>query len=167
MKFIKELKDKINEILITTKTTLSFLHRVEKLLHRVEKSVEPPILTIARHTLGSIDLKDVTNPDNKAPEEYVEYTAQAMQFYNFFEKEAEWIMKLQHDYWFTHADGENQMYFGRGTTNGIQLLLDRFKLLKDTHLQNIKKEEELPLGSREEILARLQGSNEPVNEVEK
>ena len=164
MKFIKELKQNILTILQRSGFMSDQLADIYDLLKN-KKDETPALLVVARHTLGSIDVSDITNPDDKTPEDYLEYTAQAAQFLKFFENEAKWIMKLQHDYWFTQADGENQMYFGRGTTNGIQLLLDRFKLLRDAHIQGNKKEEEPPLGSREEILAKLQvGSVDPVDE---
>ena len=156
MKFIKELKQNILTLLQRSGFMSDQLADIYDLLkNKTETDKTVPLLVVARHTLGSIDVSDITNPDDKTPEDYLEYTAQAAQFLKFFENEAKWIMKLQHDWWFTNADGENQMYFGRGTTNGIQLLLERFKLLRDAHIQGNKKEEEPPIGSREEILERL------------
>lgn len=166
MKFIKELKQNITFILTRLGLITDQLSDIYDLLKNKKETDTPSLLVIARHSLGSIDISDITNPDNKPQKDYAEYTAQAAQFYNFFKQEAEWMMKLQHDYWFTQADGENQMYFGRGTMNGIQLLLQRFEKLKDTHLENIKPKEEPPLGSRESILAKLQvGSDDPIDEV--
>lgn len=158
MKYFKDLKEKIDDILLHVKTTLDILHRVGTLLHKVEKQIEPPELTIARHTLGSIDLKDITDPDGMKEDDYKLHIAGAAQAYSILEKEAKWMIKLQHDFWFTSADGENQMMFGRGTTNGIQLLLDRLELLKNKHIERITPEKEPEIGSTEDILAKVQSS---------
>lgn len=167
MKFFRELKQNIQDILATVKATLGYLHRVDDLLHRVEKQAEPPLLTVARHTLGSIDLKDVSDPDGIDEKDYTEYTAKAGQFYDFFEKEAKWMMKLQHDYWFTQSNNWEQTMFGRGTTNGIQLLLDRFTKLKHEYTARTTKTTEPSMGSREDILKKLQveGSNDLAKEL--
>ena len=158
--FFRELKQNIQNILIT-------LHRVEEFLHRVEKKVESPLLTVARHTLGSIDLKDISDPDGIDEKDYTEYTARAVQFYDFFEKEAKWMMKLQHDWWFTNSENFEQTMFGRGTTNGIQLLLDRFTKLKDEYTARTITQPEPSMGSREDILKKLQveGSNDLAKEM--
>ena len=74
-------------------------------------------------------------------------------------------MKLQHDFWYTQGENWEQTLFGRGTTNGIQLILDRFELLRNKVLEKNKKKEEPDLGSREDILARLQVGSESELEI--
>lgn len=167
MKFFQELKQNIKDILVNIKFILSFLHRVEDVLYRVEKQQEPPLLTVARHTLGSVDLRDISDPDGIDEKDYTEYTARAVQFYDFFEKEAKWMMKLQHDWWFTNSDSWEQTMFGRGTINGIQLLLDRFGKLKNDYTERTKKEPEPSIGSRDDLLKKLQveGSDDLAKEM--
>ena len=161
MKFIRELKNKIDTILTNTGEILRLLKQV------AQPKKESELLTVARHTLGSIDISDITDPDNLPEADYKEYVATAFGIHSMIQKELKWIMKLQHDFWFTQSDGWDQTLFGRGTTNGIQLIVDRFELLKNKHLENTKPIEEPELGSREDILAKLQvRSDIPSEETE-
>lgn len=175
MKYFKELKQNISLIIGKFTQLFSKLDFISDQLADLYDSVpknqktildkEESLLTVARHTLGSIDLVDLEDPTPKGEDDFIAYTAQAAQFYDFFEKEAMRAIKMQHDWWFTNAENWDQTMFGRGTSNGIQLILDRIKELKDLHIQKLKKEEEPKAGSRESILARLQvGSDEPIDE---
>lgn len=177
MKFLKELKLKLENIYAQTTAILRIVVNFDSKLDRLalkstqneDKSMQKAdnLLMIARHTLGSIDLKDISDPDEMDEASYNEHLARVVQLYEVFEKEARWIMKLQHDFWFTNSNSWEQTMFGRGTSNGIQLILDRFQLLKDKHLQKTTKVEEPPIGSREDILARLQveGSSNLADEM--
>ena len=167
IKFFKELKINIVTLLQRSGLISDQLADIYDLLkNKEETNKTSSLLIVARHTLGSIDVSDVEDPDKQGDDDYLAYCARAAQFYDLLEKEAEHLIKLQHDYWFRQADGESQMYFGRGTSNGIQLTLDRFAKLKDTYLEKTKKEEKAPIGSREDILASLQvGVEEPVDIV--
>ncbi len=143
------------------------LDKLNQQVNDKNKQEVAPSLVVARHILGSIDITDITDPDAEISDEtYGEYVARAAQFYSMLEKEAKWMMKLQHDFWFTQASDHEQTMFGRGTFNGVDLFLERFKLLRDKHLERTKKPVEEPLGSREDILARLQVDRSDQPEVQ-
>ena len=157
IKFFKELKQNILTLLQRSGFMSDQLADIYDLLkNKTEAIPTAPLLVVARHTLGSIDVSDIEDPDKQSDEDYLSYCARAAQFYDLLEKEAKYMVKLQHDYWFTQAEGESQMMFGRGTSNGIQLMLDRFEKLKNIYIDKTKIEEKPEIGSREDILASLQ-----------
>ena len=170
MKFFKEIYKKFNLLYDYCTDILDIVVGINQSLNELRKKQKeeaPAILTVARHTLGSIDLKDITDPDGIDEADYTEYMARAVQFYDFFEKEAKWMMKLQHDYWFTSSENWEQTMFGRGTTNGIQLMLDRFSKLSNEYTARTTKEKEPPIGSHDDILKKLQveGSDDLATEL--
>ena len=81
MKFFKELKTTINNILANTSEILKLLKDLSK-----PKS-ESAYLVVARHSLGSIDLSDITDPDGLSEGDYGEHIANIFGVYSAVEQE--------------------------------------------------------------------------------
>lgn len=113
MKFFNELKNS-----------------VDKILAILQQKREPaPVLTsdLMRSILGSIKIDDIQEPEFANTEEKTVYLAEAVAaLRRFIEPRCKKLIAQQKDFLADQAEGQ-QVIFGRGSMNGIKLVLESFE----------------------------------------
>ena|SRR3990167_5661073 len=113
---------------------------------RFEPAKDAPYFLINRYYLSSIKpedadeyLSDLTEQEKK------EYESEASTVYNnpVFKKEIKHLLGLQSLYVSSQVENWERSLVGRGTINGIGLVLDRFETLHSRHLENVKLPEDV------------------------
>lgn len=93
-----------------------------------------------RHQLGSIDLTDVR--DKKLTENEIrERNAAITVAYKHIENAIKRLEVAQEEYLSTHCEQTKPVLFGRGSINGISLVLEEFEDYKQQHDELIKPTE--------------------------
>src|SRR3989304_1853024 len=108
-------------------------------MHSINDSGRPVTLEVMRHILGSIDLKDVeeemTESDRK------DYCAAISAVFPRLEKDIKRFLHAQLMYASNQAENWEQVIFGRGTFNGMALLLEYWKQINNKHISDTKEKE--------------------------
>ena len=101
------------------------------------KHIEVPY-EIVRHQLGSINLKDMQEPDKMEIGERKQYVSEIalITMKKPFRNEIDLLRHAQAFFMAELAQDMRQLDFGRGTMNGITLVLERFEALATEHLKN-------------------------------
>lgn len=102
---------------------------------------EPDTITLLRHQLGSIDFKDVDQEDMSENERKA-YCSHISGVYDILEKDIKKFLYEQLMFISNEAQTWDQVILGRGTFNGMDLLLEHWKKAHEEHLSNMKPEEE-------------------------
>lgn len=93
-----------------------------------------------RHKLGSIDLEDVRDTI-MTEQEQQEYNAAISVSFSFIQKTIKKFIINQEQFMGRQAKDVNQLDFGRGTINGLLLLLEEFESADKNHkIANTPKE---------------------------
>lgn len=113
-----------------------------RLLNRITDSVvaKGDPLTLLKHQLGSLDLSDLPKED-MTESERKEYCASISGIYPRLEKDMKKLLHEQLMFISNSAENWDQVIFGRGTFNGIDLLLNHWKRASDEHTANIQPKE--------------------------
>ena len=90
-------------------------------------------LGLQRHLLGSIDLSDVDEEMNES--ERKEYVAAISAVFPRLEKDIKKFLYQQLMYSSNQAENWEQVIFGRGTFNGLSLLLEYWKTINQEQLE--------------------------------
>lgn len=107
------------------------------------KEFDKQSLKLIRHQLGSIDLSDVKEEETELSEtKRRAYCAAIFAVYPRLEKDIKKMLYLQLMFNSNEAGDWSQVIFGRGTFNGMDLLLSKWKKAQAEHLANLKENEE-------------------------
>lgn len=114
---------------------------VFKLEVQNEKREPVDTLTLLKHQLGSVDLKDLPEAEMSETERKA-YCSSISGIYPRLEKDMDKLLHSQLMFISNNAENWEQVIFGRGTFNGIFLLRDMWKKAHEEHINNMKPEEE-------------------------
>ena len=95
---------------------------------------------LIRHQLGSVDLVDITT-DDMTEAERKEYCSSISGIYPRLEKDIKKFLHAELMFISNNAENWDQVVFGRGTFNGMDLLRTHWKKASDEHIQNIQPPE--------------------------
>lgn len=110
---------------------------VETLIDLIVKSQsrqEEASSALLRHQLGSIDLSDVTEDEEMSESERRDYCAAIFAVFPRLEKDIKKFLYQQLMFSSNNATTWEQVIFGRGTFNGIDLLLDHWQKAQAEHI---------------------------------
>lgn len=115
---------------------LRCLERLEEIAGEIakEKKAPEPSITLLRHQLGSIDLSDVKEDEEMTEAERREYCAAIFAVFPRLEKDIKKFLYQQLMFSSNNATTWEQVIFGRGTFNGIDLLLDHWQKAQAEHI---------------------------------
>ncbi len=100
------------------------------------------ITMLMRHCLGSIDLSDIKENDFEDGNDRKEYLSKiASVVLPIVENRAKILINRQKDFISTEANGTDQMWFARGSINGLILILESFEKDRDEFLEMTKPAE--------------------------
>ena len=138
MKIIKRLQE-----------TLDHIKYVVDLLWEKQNNISS--IELIQHRLGSISLQDVRKEMSKViPEnERKEYVASVSSIYEkILKPKCEKFIAIQEEFMAREAENETQFLVGRGTINGLLLIMEDLKKDNDEHIENMRKDSEnnLPKG---------------------
>lgn len=130
LSLLKEITKKLDTVL-------------ESLGHKTKSSRES-LVHLNRHQLGSIDLSDLTIPEELTGERRKEYLQQAELLWAnpVFQNETKLIIRKQLEFIGMQAVEDLQYVIGRGTINGSDLLRDRIETLHTQYKESIKGPDE-------------------------
>jgi len=101
----------------------------------------PDSIEVIRHQLASIDLSDMEEKD-ETENEHKEYVAAISAVFPRLEKDIKRFLHEQLMFIANQATDMNQISFGRGTFNGMDLLLSHWKkAFNEQNAKSQKKEE--------------------------
>lgn len=109
-------------------------------------------LLLLHHALGSVDLSDVEEEKEQTEAERAEYIAAISAVYPRLEKDIKRFLYAQLMFVSNNAETWEQVLFGRGTFNGMDVLLNYWK---QAHIENAQK-------SRPEV---TESPNSPIGEL--
>lgn len=110
---------------------------------------------LIRHKLGSIDLPDIENKI-MSPQERMEYCGKvALNFKTVIEPEIKKMIKLQEEWMAEKSDGVQQFDIGRGTINGLLLVLEKFEKDYSDYIQYLEDEKNKGKFDKDKILGKL------------
>ena len=99
-------------------------------------------LELLRHELGSIDLSDIQDEDMNESERK-EYIAAISAVFPRIEKDIKKFLHTQLMFSSNNAENWEQVIFGRGAFNGMDLLLNHWKKANNEFLSGLQKDEEM------------------------
>jgi len=102
-----------------------------------EKSLE-----LLRHELASIDLSDVQEEEEMPETERIAYCAAIFAVFPRLEKDIKEMLHEQLMFVCNEASNWEQVVFGRGTFNGMDLLLEKWKKASAEYQSKHKEEQE-------------------------
>lgn len=91
-------------------------------------------MLLNRNQLGSIELK-------KAPEWNKEQNAKIATSFKIIEQSINSLIVSQQEYMARECENEQQLLFGRGTTNGLILCVEELEKMKSQHEEDTKGKE--------------------------
>jgi len=97
-------------------------------------------LKLMRHMLASIDLSDVEEEKDMTESERAAYCATIFAVFPRLEKDIKEMLYKQLMFVNNEAADWSQVVFGRGTFNGMDLLLEKWKKAAMEHEANSKEE---------------------------
>lgn len=110
-------------------------------------------VALMRELLGSIKLSDLEDKE-MTENERKEYCASISAVYPRIEKDIKKFLQSQIEWTVTKAEDWKQTIFGRGTFNGMDLLLNHWSKANEEHLERLKPQVKFdkhsPLGEIEE-----------------
>ena len=110
---------------------------------------------LIRHKLGSIDLPDIENKI-MSPQERRKYCGKvALNFKTVIEPEIKKMIKLQEEWMAEKSDGVQQFDIGRGTINGLLLVLEKFEKDYSDYIQYLEDEKNKGKFDKDKILGKL------------
>ena len=128
-----------------------FAKTIEEALDKREKLKTSELI---RHKCGSIDLTDANKVMSK--EERMEYCGKvALNFKTVIEPEIKRMIRLQEEWMATQSDGIMQFEIGRGTINGLYLVLEKFERDYSDYLQYLEEEKNKGKFDKDKILGKL------------
>ena len=84
-----------------------------------------------RHQLGSLDLSDAR--EELSENEQKERSASIATSYKYIELSIKKLIIVQQEFMANQCENESQLLFGRGTTNGLSLVLEEMQSYKLQH----------------------------------
>jgi hypothetical protein len=96
-----------------------------------------------RNILGSIDLSDVEAEKEMSKTERESYCAQIFAVFPILEKDIKQMLFQQLMFSSNNAENWEQVVFGRGTFNGMDLLLEKWKKASLEYEEKNKNKEEI------------------------
>ena len=97
-------------------------------------------IDLIRHQLGSVDLSDIKQGDMSESERKA-YCSHISGVYDLIEKDIKKFLHEQLMFMSNNAENWDQVVFGRGTFNGMDLLRNHWKKAREEHIINIKPPE--------------------------
>ena len=98
------------------------------------------VLLLNRNQLGSIDLKDVRDKE-LTENEIKERNAKISSDFKIIENTIKKLLIAQEEFMANQCENESQLLFGRGTVNGLSILLEEFQSYKGQHDEITKPKE--------------------------
>lgn len=89
---------------------------------------------IIRHLLGSIDLSDVAEDEDMTEEDYTQYIATISAAWPRLEKDIKKLLYAQLMFTSNESANWDQVLFGRGTFNGLDLLREKWEKAHNEHM---------------------------------
>lgn len=99
-------------------------------------------LKLQRHLLGSIHLSDVEQSEEITEEERKVYCSVIYAVYPRLEKDIKQFLHQQLMFSANSAETWEQVIFGRGSFNGLSLLLEHWQKASSEHMAHAKKEDD-------------------------
>ena len=93
-----------------------------------------------RNQLGSIDLLSI-NKSDKSENEIKERNSAIATSYKHIERTIKNLIIAQQEFMANQCENEQQLLFGRGTMNGLSLVLEKMKKYKGQHDEDLKPDE--------------------------
>lgn len=100
-----------------------------------------PSLELMRHLLGSVDLSDVEEDKEMSEGDRRDYCSAINAVFPRLEKDIKQFLYTQLMFNSNNAETWDQVIFGRGTFNGIDLLLQHWSKANQEHIGRSKPEE--------------------------
>lgn len=120
------------------------LDLLQGILENISRAVAKPkvdSLELLRHQLGSVDLSDVQEDGEMSEAERREYAAAIFAVFPRLEKDIKKFLYTQLLFSSNEAVTWEQVIFGRGTFNGMDLLLEHWRKVNAEHVGNSKPQE--------------------------
>jgi len=108
------------------------------MIHQEEKNQS---IELQRHLLGSINLNDIENKE-MGEVERKNYCAIIFTVFPTLEKDIKQFLYEQLMFSSNQADTWEKVIFGRGTFNGMDILLKHWQGAANEHIENLKLKEE-------------------------
>lgn len=107
------------------------------------KTTNEKLIEINRHCIGSINLTDIVNVDRLTPAERLDYLKGAEHIFKspIFQNELKIMIQTQLEFIGWNSADFEQVLMGRGTLNGIDLLMERFSKLYEEYKQATRPED--------------------------
>jgi len=107
------------------------------------KQEESVIVRLMKHRLGSIDLSDVRDKV-RTKEEHIAFLSQVGAFYPIVIEEEIKKMIIEQEEFMAHTVADIDAFnFSRGTINGLELLLERYKKYFEEYKELNKTEDKI------------------------
>jgi hypothetical protein len=94
---------------------------------------------VIRHLLASIDLSDIKEDEEMSESDRKAYCSAIFAVYPRIEKDIKKLLYEQLMFSSNNAETWEQVIFGRGTFNGMDLLLEKWKKVAVEHEANVKE----------------------------
>ena len=109
----------------------------------VKKTLIKNLVKINRNFIGSIDLGDIINVDKMTPTDRINYLKEAETLYNnpVFQNEIKKMVQTQLEFIAMQTTDQDQVYVGRGTISGLDLLMETINHYHNEYKQAIRPEE--------------------------
>ena|SRR3990167_7370086 len=109
-------------------------------MNNTSATYKEPSVALMRNLLGSISLEDVQEAE-MSESERKDYCASISAVFPRLEKDIKKFLQEQLLFCSNSAENWDQVLFGRGTFNGMDLLLQHWKVAHIEHASKIPKEE--------------------------
>lgn len=107
-----------------------------------KKKIEDLSLKLIRHTLGSVDIDDLSEEKDMSETERKAYCDAIFAVWPRLEKDLKKALHTQLMFISNNAEDWSQVIFGRGTFNGIDLLFEKWHKAVLEHEANTKENKE-------------------------
>lgn len=134
--FFKDV-DRLKDI----QKNLAQIHN-QQLIDSLNKDERLTTTDLLRHQLGSINLKDVRDKKELTENERKNYVANVAASFKLIESDIKELIIAQEEFIATQATSWDQVLVGRGSINGLYLLLEKYEKAFLEHQDNIKPKDE-------------------------
>ncbi len=124
----------------TIRSTALELKLLNSKLDMIGHSIKagPLDVKLIRHKMGSIDLSDMREDQTMTESERQSYCASISAVFPRLERDIKRFMYKQLEWNVTQAENWQQTVFGRGTFNGLDLLLEQWRQAHNEHQELLK-----------------------------
>jgi len=113
------------------------IRKLNQHIEQLQKDLTPLSVSLIRHLLGTVDLKDVRGKETEmSPEERKNYVARLSSNWDIVEKKIMRLIVAQEEYMARMTENQEQLMLGRGTINGLFLIHEELEQAFKEHMLN-------------------------------